>query len=188
MPKKIRFVPIVVLLVTSLASAFQEPEPWRTFNSPEGKFSLLMPTEPKVKVQEVDSAVGKLTLYTYASSNKVAYMMASYGDYPKEPADAANAEKVLDDVREGVLKSIGGEVISGNKIVLKGRASAGAAVLEYPGREFAAKKTGQDSEVVYNWRVYLVGRRLYQLAAVTNKADAASPDVPKFLTSFQLSN
>ncbi len=185
---RLRVVPIFVLLLTPIASAFQEPALWRTFNSPEGKFSLLMPTEPKVEVQEVDSAVGKLTLYSYASSSKVAYLMASYGDYPQEPTDAANAEQVLDDVRAGVLKSIGGEVISGNKIVLKGRANAGAALINYPGHEFTAKKTLEGSEVVYSWRMYLVGRRLYQLAAVTNKSDATSPDVSKFMASFQVKN
>jgi hypothetical protein len=187
---KLRVVPIIVLLLTPIASAFQEPAPapWRPFNSPEGKFSLLMPTEPKVEVQEVNSPVGKLTLYSYASSSKAAYLLVSYGDYPNEPVDATNAEQVLDDVRAGVLKSIGGEVLSGDKIVLKGRAKSTAPLIDYPGREFVATKTLQGAEVVYNWRLYLVGRRLYQLAVVTKKADATSPDVQKFLTSFQVTN
>jgi hypothetical protein len=188
MLKKLRVVPIIVLLLAPIASAFQETAPWRTFNSPEGKFSVLMPTGPKVEVQDVDSVVGKLTLYSYASSSKAAYLMVAYGDYPREPTDAANAEQVLDGVREGVLKGIGGEKISENKIVLTGRANSGAALIDYPGREFTGRKIHEGSEVVFSWRIYLVGRRLYQLAAITNKADATSPDVPKFLTSFQLTS
>ena len=184
-------VPIIVLLLASIASAFQEPAPsapWQTFNSPEGRFSVVVPTEPKAEVREVDSVVGKLTLYSYASSSEAAYLMVSYGDYPNEPADAAIAEKVLDGVREGVLKSIGGEVISASKIVLKGRASSGAPLIEYPGREFTGNKIQDGSEIYYSWKVYLVGRRLYQLAAITNKANATSPDISKFLTSFQVTN
>jgi len=188
MLKKLRVVPIIVLLLSPIASAFQEAEPWRNFNSPEGKFSVLLPTEPKVEVQDVDSAVGKLTLYSYASSSKAAYLMVSYGDYPTEPADAANAERVLDEVLGGVLKSIAGEKLSGDKIVLKGRANSGATPIDYPGREFTAKKIVEGSEVIFSWKIYLVGRRLYQLAAVTNKADATSPDVAKFLTSFQVTS
>src|SRR5882672_5376844 len=213
MMKKVRGVSIVVLLLasiagttfitatasvgdavffagnTSVAGAFQQTVPWRTFSSAEGKFSLLMPIEPKVEVQDVDSSVGKLTMYSYTSSTSTAYLMASYGDYPNEPVDADHIEQVLDGVQSGVLGSIAGEKLSGNKIVLKGRAISGAAPVEYPGREFTGKKM-QDggSEIFFSWRVYLVGRRLYPLAVVTNKANAASPDVAKFLTSFQLTN
>jgi hypothetical protein len=186
--KRLRVVPIIVLLLTSIASAFQEAPPWQTFKSAEGKFSVLMPTEPKVQVQDVDSSVGKLTLYSYGSSSKAAYLIVSYGDYPNEPTDAANAEKVLDGVREGVVKGMEGEVLSGERIVLKGRANAGTALVDYPGREFTGKKMHEGSEIYFSWKVYLVGRRLYQLAALTNKADATSPDVQKFLTSFQLAN
>jgi hypothetical protein len=188
MLKNLRVVPIIVLLLAPIASAFQETAPWRTFNSPEGKFSVLMPTEPKLAVQDVDSAVGKLTLYSYASSSKAAYLLAAYGDYPKEPSDGAQVELVLDGVVDGVLKGIGGEKISENKIVLRGRANSDAALIDYPGREFTGKKIIEGSEVFFRWRIYLVGRRLYQLAAITDKADATSLDVPKFLTSFQLTS
>jgi len=192
MLKKLRVLPFVVLLASmafgaSINPVFQDAAPWRIFTSAEGKFSLLMPTEPKTEVQDVDSEVGKLTMYSYASSTKVAYLMASYGDYPSEPVDAEHVERVLNGVRDGVLNSIGGEKLSDNKILLKGRANSGAAT-EFPGREFTAKKMYKGSENVFSWRIYLVGRRLYQLAVVTNKADANSPDVSKYLTSFQLTH
>lgn len=186
--KKVRVASIVILLLAPIVSAFQEVAPWQTFKSPEGKFSILMPTDPKVEVQDVDSVVGKLTLYSYSASSKAAYLMASYGDYPNEPTDAANAEKVLDGVRGGVLESIGGEVLSDSRIVLRGPASSSGATIEYPGREFSGKKIKEGSEIYFSWKVYLVGRRLYQLAVITSKADVTSPDVQKFLTSFQLAN
>ena len=193
MLEKLRVVLILVLLLASItaaasvAPAFQDAAPWRTFTSAEGKFSLLMPAETKTEVQDVDSEVGKLTMYSYTASSKDAFLMASYGDYPREPVDADHVEQVLTGVHDGVLKSIGGQELSNSKIVLKGRAKSGALV-EYPGRDFTGTKMNQGSEIFFSWRIYLVGRRLYQLAIITNKADANSPDVSKFLTSFQLTN
>lgn len=168
--------------------AFQETTPWKTFNSAEGKFSVLLPAEPERQVQDLDSVVGKLTMYSYTCLGKAGYLMVSYSDYPREATDAANAEQILDGVVAGVQKSLAGEVFPSNKIVLKGSANTGATPVEYPGREFTGKKIHEGSEIFYSWKVYLVGRRLYQLAALTNKANATSPDVSKFLTSFQLAN
>jgi hypothetical protein len=201
--KKLCVFTIIVLLLTPIASAFgsvpgflkighysafQETAPWKTFNSAEGKFSVLLPAEPERQVQDLDSVVGKLTMYSYTCLGKAGYLMVSYSDYPREATDAANAEQILDGVVAGVQKSLAGEVIPSNKIVLKGSAKNDATLVEYPGREFTGKKMHEGSEIFYSWKVYLVGRRLYQLAALTNKANATSPDVSKFLTSFQLAN
>ena len=149
---------------------------------------MLLPAEPETQVQDLDSVVGKLTMHSYTCLGKAGYLMVSYSDYPREATDAANAEQVLDGVVAGVQKSLGGEVFATNKTVLKGRADTGAAIVEYPGREFTGKKMHEGSEIFYSWKVYLVGRRLYQLAVLTNKANATSPDVSTFLTSFQLAN
>ena len=104
MLKKACATSIVILLLGTLAFGLQEAEAWPTFNSPEGRFSVVMPTKPNVEVKDVDSPVGKLTLYTYSSLTSAAYFIASFGDYPKETTDAAQREAVLDGVRDGVLR------------------------------------------------------------------------------------
>jgi hypothetical protein len=162
----------------------QGPE-WETFNSPEGRFSILTPTKPKVEVKEVDSEVGKLTLYTYASNSRAAYFMVSYADYPID-VTGDRREAVLDGVRGGVIKGIEGELISEKKITIT--SSGGEAATSYPGREFYAAKTIEGSETVFTWRIYLVGRRLYQMVAATTKANSTTPDIQKYLTSFELTN
>lgn len=169
---------ILIVLLSALAYGLQETVTWPAFDSPEGRFSVVMPTKPAPEVKDVDSAVGKLTLYTYQSSSKGAHFMVSFGDYPTETTDAAQMERVLDGVRQGVLKGLNAELISENRITMKG----------HPGREFKARRTMEGSEVVFSWKMLLRGRRLYQLAAVTAKADAESPDISRFLTSFQLLN
>jgi len=171
------FAALLVLLTWANASAQQPPAPWEKFNSPEGRFNVLMPTKPSVEVKEVESALGKLTLYAYSSSNNRGYFLASFGDYPTEPKDAANVETVLEAVQAGVLKGLELEASGpAKKISLSG----------FPGREFSAKKEMQGMKVVFNWRIYLAGRRLYQLAVVTQDTAVPSPEIGKFLTSFNI--
>jgi hypothetical protein len=93
------------------------------------------------------------------------------------PKDAGQIEARIDVIRDGVLRSLGGERISEKKIRLYG----------YPGREFAVKKSEQGSDDLYQWRILLVGRRVYQIAIATERKDSGSPDVAKFFTSFVLS-
>ena len=176
MLKKISAATSIILLVSCVAVAFQTDKAWPTFDSPEGRFSVLMPTKPTVETKDIDSAVGKLTMYAYSSSSSVGYFMVSFGDYPREAVDAAQREAVLDGVRGGVLKGLEAEIISDEKITFEG----------YPGREFKAKRTLEGNEIVFNWKIVLVGRRLYQLAAATSKDNAGSPEIAKFLTSFKL--
>ena len=166
---------LLVLLACASASAQQPAQAWEKFNSPEGRFSVQLPTKPAYEAKEVDSSVGKLTLNAYSASNDRGYFLASFGDYPAEPKDAAQIDKVLDSVVSGVLKGLNAELTSEVKnISLTGN----------PGREFAAKKAEQGMNVVFTWRIYLVGRRLYQIAVVTQAGDEKSPEVAKFLASF----
>lgn len=178
MLKRTCTISIVIFLLSTFAFGFQEAEQWPTFDSPEGRFSVVMPTKPKTEVKEVGTPSGKLTLYTYSSSTSAAFFMASFGDYPKEATDAAHAEAVLDGVREGVLKGLSAELVSEEKTTI------GAI----PGRAFTAKKTDKDKEYLFQWWICVVGRRLYQLGAVTEKHNADTAGVAKFLTSFKLTN
>lgn len=176
MMRKIPAAILFAILLFIVAPKVQSQTEWPTFDSPEGKFSVLLPTKPTVEVKEIDSAIGKLTMYAYASENNLGYFLVSFGDYPKEPVDAAQKESVLDGVRSGVVKGLEGTLQSETKITLDG----------HPGRAFTAKRSVEGSEVVFNWKIYLVGRRLYQLAAATTTANAEAADVGKFLTSFKL--
>jgi hypothetical protein len=171
---------LLALLTCADAFAQQAMGPaagWEKFNSTDGRFSVHLPGKPAFEAKEVDSPIGKLTLHAYSASNNRGYFLASFGDYPSEPKDAAQIEKVLDSVADGVLKGLGAELISEVKKISLGANS---------GREFSAKKAEQGMQVVFTWRIYLVGRRLYQLAAVTKESDAKSSEVSKFLTSFDI--
>ncbi len=174
---------LFTLLIADFAAGFPQgkpgpvgPAPWRKFSSAEGRFNILMPVAPKVSSREAEGPAGKLTLHVYDASNSRGYFAVTYADYPGAARDPAHAEQVLDGVRTGVLRGVKGELISEKKISLKG----------HPGREFKASGKVQGIDVVFTWRIYLVGQRLYQLAVGAQAKDAAHPDVAKFLTSFDL--
>jgi hypothetical protein len=176
--KKTLTVSFFVVLVHSLAFGFQRGAPWQPFNSPEGKFNVLTPSKPKLQIDDVDSPSGKLQYYRFTSVSKIGLFSITYFDHPELPKDAGQIEARIDVIRDGILGSLGGERISEKKIRLFG----------YPGREFAVKKAEQGSEdLLYQWRIFLVGRRVYQVVVATDRKDSGSPDVAKFFTSFVLS-
>lgn len=188
MIKKPFVISIIAFLLFAPTLGFQQiyaqqSAEWVTFNSPEGGFSVLMPTKPEMEVKEVDSAVGKIPLHNFSSSTSDSYFIVSYSDYPVEAA-ADRREAVLDGVRDGVIKGTEAELVSEKKLTLSG--PGGQSATSYPGREFLAKRTIQGNEALLTWRIYLVGRRLYQVAAVVIKTSTAAPDVQRFLASLQL--
>lgn len=175
---KICAVPVIVLLCSGAVLALQAAVEWSKVDSPEGRFSVVMPKKPETGVRDVDTAVGKLALHTFGTSNGTGQFMISYADYPEAPQPGTAQEAVLDGVRGGVLKGLNAELTSEIKVAIKGN----------PGRELRMKKVTEGTEVVFSWKMFLVGRRLYQMGVATTKADAESPDIQKFFMSFQLSN
>jgi hypothetical protein len=169
---------IIALACSALAFGLQLPTDWVSFSSPEGRFSVGMPKKPADDVKDVDSVVGKLQLHSFTSSSAAAFFMVSYGDYPIEPA-VDRREKVLDGVRDGVISGLdGSSLLSETKTTIDG----------HPGREFLAKQTVDGDELIYAWHIYLVGQRLYQVAAVAKKPDSTAPEITKFFNSFRLTN
>lgn len=167
----------LLIIFLSVVAFGQQPAPWQKFDSPEGKFNVLLPSQPEVEVKDVDSAIGKLTLYAYSSKNDTSYFQVSYADYSIAPGDE-QIEGVLDGIRRGVMDGLKAELISEKKVSLH----------SYPGREFIAQKTDEGIDIVFNWKVILVGRRVYQLAVATSPKDSDSADVHKFLSSFDLTS
>lgn len=172
---------ILALLTCTFAFGIQQPStsesaPWEKFSSPEGRFTLLMPTKPTASSRDVENEAGKLTLYAYVAGNSVAFFGGSFADLSRGARDVAHAEEVLDGVRDGVLVGTEGKLIAEKKISVKG----------HPGREFTASVRVNEIDTIYAWRIYLVDRRLYQLAVGTLVKDSNHPDVAKFLTSFEL--
>ena len=173
MSKKIYSFAVITLLCCGFAAVAQQPVQWSKLDSPEGRFRALTPSKAELTVSETP---GGVTIQTFSSSNDMGTFMISYADYPNAPTSPAHEQTVLDKVRDGVLKGAQAALVSETKLTLNG----------YPGREMQARKIIDGAEVIFNWRLLLVGTRLYQLAVGTTKADSESPEIKKFFLSFEL--
>jgi hypothetical protein len=109
MLKKTFAVAILVGLIGSIAFA-QEHTDWTSFTSPEGRFTVLMPTKPELEIKNSDTPQGTLVLHLVSATNDNGYFLVSYNDYPN--LDASNAQAVLETAQKGALESLGGDLIS----------------------------------------------------------------------------
>ena len=164
------------LTLVRVSSATQGVDDWVTFHSPEGRFSLQFPKTPNSDTRDVDSGAEKVTRYEYtATSSKITYM-ASFADYSRVP-DINEQQIVFDRLRDSLAGKLEARVYSETRISTNGNL----------GREFLMSKTPEGSaEIIYHWRAYIVGRRLYQVAASYYKRDSKSPELSKYFDSFQV--
>ena len=172
--KRVIVALIACLFLSSFGAATQRE--WVAFSSPEGRFRIEFPKEPVQELKDVDYVVGKLTMYS-ASSSTVTYM-AAFADYPSEPG-ADRQQTVFDGLRDSLATKLEARVFDETRISLNGN----------PGLAFRMSKTLENGqEIIYYWRAYLVGRRLYQVAASYYKRDSQPRELPKYFDSFQLAN
>ena len=173
--KKTVTASLFIILANALSLGFQR-EPWQPFDSPEGKFSVLMPGKPELQTRDIQAENGDAKYYRYSAINSIGLFSVMYFVHPVEAKDAAEREARLELMCNGIIKNLGGKVV----FVKKGK------LYGYPGREFVIEKTEDGDENSYHWKVFVVGDRLYQLAVTTAQKDSDSTDVAKFFDSFAL--
>ena len=147
----------------------QAPAGWIRHSSTAGRFSILMPAEPNVEEEPVDTAAGKLINHIFLVQKGSATFYISYADYPQNDADP---QRVLDGVRDGGINSIKGTLVSEKTITHK----------SYPGREFQVSTQGE----LYMSRIFLINNRLYLMFVVAPVGQLTDAEVNRFLTSFDL--
>jgi hypothetical protein len=162
---------IVVVVVASRFGAAQEA--WKEVRSQAGGFSVEMPGTPEEGKQALDTAVGKVDMFTFWLEVKDVVYLVSYNDYPSDTIKNSPSGKLLDDWRDGFAKGVKGKVRGEKYITLKSN----------PGREVIVDAP---DDLVFKVRAYLVKQRLYQVLVVTSKSKESSPDATKFLDSFKL--
>ncbi len=81
-------------------------------DSKEGKFSITLPPgfgNPTLKTNPIETDAGKIDMHLYSSekSDGSAFIL-SFNDYPIETFDMKPMEKMMDDVRDGVIGDMKG--------------------------------------------------------------------------------
>jgi len=142
------------------------------FTSAEGKFKAMMPGTPKEKTR----TVGGIAFESYTVEQQNGAYLAAFADLPIPDGESEEQTQTrLDGSRDGMVQAIGGTLTSSSKITLKGK---------QPGREILASLP--DNKGIVRARVYMVGKRLYQVQAIGTKSWVESAESTKFLDSLSL--
>jgi hypothetical protein len=152
---------------------------WKEYSSAEGRFSILFPGTPKEEVQSVDIQGGQFKIHILNLKALSEYGVI-YADYPIPVGDSNVAKQVLDSGAKGAVAEVRSELLSMTDISIDG----------LPGRLLREKLPNGN---ILKVKMYLVGKRLYQIAVTMPGVDTTSDMgksyeqfADKFLDSFKL--
>jgi hypothetical protein len=166
------FVFVLSLLILAGASALpaQDQPQWKPFSSEAGNFRVLVPGVPKETATPIRTDGGDVVEHRFTVDMGFIGYFVSYTDYPSNFQDVQAA---IDHVRDGFLGGIKGKVVNEGPVRLSG--NLGRAV----------KAETDDGKLVALLRIYIVGRRLYQVLLMTDKTRNLSTMDLRFHDSFQ---
>jgi hypothetical protein len=169
------FAAILLLLMSaSLAMSVQKPAEWVRYNSPEGRYSVLVPAQPELGTQESATADGqKFTQYKAAVSDGNGIYLIGYFDH------VPGTTFSLDKARDGMVGALKGTLLSESAISLGGS----------PGRELKVTATSDGTEFLLRARFYDVDKRVYVLQFIIPKSEddsASAEKAARFFDSFQV--
>lgn len=157
-------------VLAALAGCAEPPPP--EFVSQAHKFKARFGREPK----EVGN-VGRTKSTVYSAEAPTGVLRVSITELPIPDDDPPERVPLyLKQAQDDLVLAARGTVTSGNTTTLAGK---------HPGREFAAK-FGGDEPGAMRARIYLVGKRLYQVIAVGTEGFANAPAATAFLESFMV--
>jgi hypothetical protein len=144
---------------------------WVRFKSDDGHFSVLMPEIPTEKADTVDSAHGPYTTHLFIVRDTTSVYLIGWVDY--QPSFNFNRQAELEANRDNFVKGINAKLISTHPTVIDG----------YSALEFSA----ETADRVFKSRVYMVGRRPYQIVIGSPKGLDDTALVRRFFNSFKIS-
>lgn len=160
----------LVLLGATITIGFQATSEWIKFKPPNGLFAVLMPTQPTEQKETKPSPHGPYTTNLVQSKGNGEVFMAGWVEY--DPKYIFDAQEELESNRDNFAKAVNGTVRNTTKITFEGN----------PGIEF----DGTTPKFSFKSRVYLIGKIPYMLVVAFPSGGDASPNINKFLFSFEL--
>src|SRR5688572_12165883 len=164
------FVIAATLTIVAQEHSRQLQDTWVRFNSEPGRFTVMLPQNPREKTETVRSNVGPYTTHLFSVRSVKTVFLVGWVDYA--PGFNFGAQSELNANRDNFIKEINATLLSSNNIRRDG----------YQSLEF----TAETIDTIYRSRVYIVGRRPYQLIAGTVKGTDDSASVTRFFDSFKI--
>jgi hypothetical protein len=144
---------------------------WTKFISEKGRFSVLMPGVPTDKTETVQSEHGPYTTHLFILREPHRVFLIGYVDY--DPSFNFNRQSELEANRDNFVKGLSARLVETHATMIDG----------YSAIEFIA----ETPERIFKSRVYMVGRRPYQIVIGLARGEENSLDVTKFFNSFKVS-
>ena len=156
---------------TPVRAPAPDPDGWAHFNSELGRFSILVPKIPEETKETVPSDHGPYTTYLFITREQNIVYLIGWVDY--DPSFNFNRQKELEANRDNFVKGVKATLTSTQSM----------RVDSYPVIEF----TADTIERTFHSRVYMVGRRPYQIVIGYPKGQADQAPIAKFFNSFKVS-
>ena len=144
---------------------------WVRYNSVSGRFSVLMPSTPEEKTETTESDHGPYTTHLFVVRDNNNVYLIGFVDY--DPSFNFNRQAELEANRDNFVKGIKATLIGSRPLTLDG----------YPALEFSAEA----GDRTFQSRVYMVGRRPYQIVIGYPKDDPDAVARNRFFESFKVS-
>ena len=170
------FLVLGLLAWTSLVAA--DDPPWEKVALVGSGVEVMMPGKPKVtsrKIYPLPKYESEVHLAGVSIKDGKARFMLAYHDLNFEPVDETKIRDVLDGGIKGSLLNALAKLSKHERIKFG----------EYPGRhfEYSGKRFGQSIQATS--RIYLVGRRMYQITVIHSPGVDVSAETTKFFESFK---
>ena len=147
------------------------PAGWEKFISEEGRFSVLLPGIPENKTETTQSDHGPYTTHLSILRQPRNVFLIGWVDY--DPSFNFNRQAELDANRDNFVKGVQARLLETRSTTIDG----------YHAIEFTAENANR----VFRSRVYMVGRRPYQIVIGSPKGVDDSANVDLFFSSFKVS-
>ncbi len=143
---------------------------WIKFSSDEGRFSVLVPDTPTEKSETTDSTHGPYTTHLFIVRGPTIFLIG-WVDY--DPSFNFNRQAELEANRDNFVKGLSATLVSTRATVING----------YSAIEF----TAETADKSFKSRVFMVGRRPYQIVIGSPKGTDDAANVNRFFNSFKVS-
>ncbi|MFP8874356.1 MAG: hypothetical protein VCB42_07470 [Myxococcota bacterium] len=162
--KRTLWVFSAILCVSLLAVASSHAgEDWITFNSPEGKFSVEVPSQPKQSKTKMTSFIGTVTNHIFVIWSGDEKFTVDYSDLPGFAVAFAGADTIIDHAKSAMAK----------QTLAKVQSFTDVTVGKYKGKKFIFDMPPMKGKPAMHAVAYffLVGHRLYVIDAEVPRGD-----------------
>ena len=143
---------------------------WVRFTSAGGRFSVLMPETPTDKAETTPSEHGPYTTHLFIVRDTTSVYLIGWVDY--DASFNFNRQAELEANRDNFVKGVNATLLTSNPTTIDG----------FNAIEFVAETTDR----IFKSRVYMVGRRPYQIVIGSPKGQDDSVQASRFFNSFKV--